>query len=467
MATTPLQPDDQHERAHADPSWDVAIIGAGAAGLMAAIAAGRAAHEFSHQQQLVLGATKKSATSNGLRIIALDGAKKLGAKILVAGGGRCNVTNQAVNKEDFNGSSRNAIAKVLRSFTVPQTLEFFAQLGVEMKLEPSGKYFPQSDEAKTVLDALLHAATEAGVILQPDCRVESIAHFHNNEIDPSTISQDDRFILQTSRGELRARAVILATGGKSLPKTGSDGAGYELAKTLGHSITKTTPALVPLLLEEGDWLTELSGIALDVELSLHDRSDKIKQRCKGAMLFTHFGLSGPVVLDMSRHWIAANELDPQSTLRVNYLPDLDFAGVEKRMLDFSIKRPVMTVLSFLREHFPERMAQGIIKVLDIESNTIIRQFSRERRKELIHLLTAMPLLVVRDRGYLFAEVTAGGVPLSELNTATMASRLCPGLWLCGEIVDVDGRIGGFNFQWAWCTGRLAGQGAVKSLTADV
>jgi hypothetical protein len=414
---------------------DVVIVGCGAAGLMAAIAAGRQAPP-------------------GSRIIALDGATTLGAKILVAGGGRCNVTHDVVTPDDFSGSSRPQIAKVLRTFTVPQTVDFFSQLGVQLKREQTGKLFPVSDSAQTVLDALLHGVRNAHVELRTDHRVSAIEHI------------DDAFRITTNHGLFIARTLILATGGKSLPKTGSDGAGYDFARTLGHSVTPTTPALVPLLLPTGHWLTELSGVAVEAELTVHSPSGKALHRQRGAMLLTHFGLSGPAVLDISRHWIAAHTADPAAHLTAHLVPQLQFKDLEEHAIRAAAATAKLTVGSFVRRWLPVRLADALLQQgLGIDRNQPMGHLSRDSRRKLIHGLTALPLPVLRDRGYLFAEVTAGGIPLSEVDVATMASRRQPGLLLCGEILDVDGRIGGYNFQWAWCTGRLAGQTAARQCLA--
>jgi predicted Rossmann fold flavoprotein len=412
--------------------YDILIVGAGAAGLMATIFAGRNAPP-------------------GGRIAALDGAKRVGAKILVSGGGRCNVTHDVVSPDDYagyTGSSRNQIAKVLRSFSVEQTVAFFRDLGVHLKREDTGKLFPVTDSAKTVLDALLDAVAQTGAEVLTDHRVLSVTR------------ETGHFAVATSQGDLYTRKLVLATGGKSLPKTGSDGQGYEFAKVLGHSVTRTTPALVPLVLEKGHWLTLLSGLSVEVELAVTAGSGKVLHRQRGPMLLTHFGLSGPAAMDISRHWIAAQMDDAAVQLRANFLPGQTFEQVEAELLANTQSRGRSTVVASLGDLLPRRLAEALaVKGAGIDPATPMAQLGKPQRRALVQGLTALPLPVVRDRGYLFAEVTAGGVPLSELDLATMASRTCPGLYLCGEVLDADGRIGGYNFQWAWCTGRLAGRSA--------
>ena len=250
---------------------------------MAAIFAGRAARE----------------TGQTLRIAALDSAPKIGAKILIAGGGRCNVTHDVIHPaDDFNGHHPRLIARILKSFDVPATVDFFSQLGVQLKREPTGKLFPTTDKAQTILDALLQATAAAGVEIKTNHRVTSIS--------PAACG----LALLTNQGEIQTRHLILATGGKSLPKTGSDGTGYTLAQSLGHTVTRTTPPHVPLVLPDHHWLTKLTGISVDAELTLATATGKVLRRERGPLLFTHFGLSGPAPMDISRHWIALQETTP-------------------------------------------------------------------------------------------------------------------------------------------------------------
>lgn len=432
---------------------DIAIIGGGAAGMMAAIFAARSAPP-------------------GTRVAVFDGAKKLGAKILIAGGGRCNVTHDIVNPADYaGGASRNTVKKILKSFSVKATTAFFAELSVELKREDTGKLFPVTDKARTVLDALQRAMSNAGVEVRTDHRVTNLQVAGGTDIlnvNQPNRGQDTcatkRFMIQTSRGPFTADRVIVATGGKALPATGSDGGGYDILQRLGHSVTETWPALVPLVLQDGHFLTALSGIALDVELTLSGQTGKALHKQQGAMLFTHFGLSGPAAMDMSRHLRDYAEHAPRK-LTASFCPDLSFEQLEQVWLDAAKTHPTRNVGTHLRGggRFPERFAVALLeKYLGIEPDLPLSRLSRDDRRALCHALTALPLPVVGDRGYKFAEVTAGGVPMDEVATATMASKHCDGLYLCGEVLDVDGRIGGYNFQWAWCTGRLAGLAAARA-----
>ena len=385
--------------------YDIAVIGAGAAGLTAAIFAKRAAPHA--------------------RVVAFDGAPKIGAKILISGGGRCNVTHDVVTAEDFNGS-RNAIAKVLRTFTVEQTVAWFASIGVPLKREESGKLFPVTDRARTVVDALLRAAEDVEILTGH--RVESIA-------------------------DTAAQRVILATGGRSVPKTGSDGQGYAMARAVGHTVTDVFPALVPLILPHGHWATRISGTSTEAELSVRTETGRVIARRRGSLLCTHFGLSGPVVLDVSRDWIAA-----KGTLVANFLPGETFESLDAMLVSETARNPRATVISVLRGRIPERLLAAIAG-----ESVPLGRMAKDERRRVVRALVEHVLPVTGDRGFDYAEVTAGGVPLSEIDVSTMESRKRRGLYLCGEILDVDGRIGGYNFQWAWASGRLAGIHAAQSL----
>lgn len=400
---------------------DIAVVGAGAAGLATAIFVAR-----QYPDRLV---------------VALDGAKKLGAKILVSGGTRCNVTNARVTADDFRGGNRHVINRILRAYTVQQTVEFFREIGVTLHEEALGKLFPDSNQAKKVLAALLREASARDVILLTDHRVLAV----NRAADAFEIVTRDQRVL--------ARRLVIATGGKSLPKTGSDGLGYTLVKHLGHSIVEPLPALVPLVLE-GDFHTSLSGVSQDVELTVRVEEEK-PAVISGAMLWTHFGVSGPVVLDASGLWERAQAEHRSASISANFLPGCDFPSAEQNFIDLAASRPREFLHNTLSTLLPARVAVSVLENLAMDGRMLMGQLTRSDRRRLVHALLAWPLPVRQSRGYNYAEVTTGGVPLEEVNPATMESRVCPGLYLVGEILDVDGRIGGFNFQWAWSTAWVA------------
>jgi predicted Rossmann fold flavoprotein len=398
-------------------SASVVIVGAGAAGLMTAIHAARA----------------------GARdVLLLDGARKLGAKILIAGGGRCNVTHDTVDETAFAGSSRNAIRKVLRRYDVDATTAFFQELGVVLKREETGKLFPVTDSARTVLNALLNEARGRGVEIAFPRRVKRIER------------NGDGFRVSGTWGAVTAPRVVLATGGRSIPKSGSDGFGYQLARALGHSLTAiVTPGLVPLRLADGHFLRELSGVTVDTTLELRSDTGKRLVSFTDSTLFTHFGLSGPSVLDISRYFLQGGNA---ALLFLNLLPGMSPADLES-VLRSSGGKSVATVL---QQHLPERLARALCDRAHVDPTVQAGQLRRDPRRTLAATVCELKLPVTGSRGYNFAEVTAGGVPLSEIRLETMESRVCPGLHLVGEICDVDGRIGGYNFQWAWSSGFVAG-----------
>ena len=401
------------------------IVGAGAAGLATAIFTRRA---------------------GGLRRVAiLDGAKKPGAKILVSGGARCNVTNSIVSERDFWGGRAPIVRRVLRAFPVADTIAFFRELGVTLHEEADGKLFPDSNRARDVLDALLAGTARSGAALLASHRVTGV--------EPS----GGGFRIATSAGELQADAVVLATGGQSLPKSGSDGAGFAIAKRLGHTIVPTTPALAPLLLDPDDGLhRDLSGVSHDVEIAVWI-DGVIATRIGGAMLWTHFGVSGPAALNASRHWMRATLEGRAVAVTVNLHPGHSFEDLDSWWTARARGHPKAGTHSTLAERLPASLAAALLARLRIDAATPLAHFAREDRRRLVHALVAWPLPVIGTRGYNFAEATAGGVALDEIDPATMASRVCRGLHLVGEILDVDGRIGGFNFQWAWSTAFIAGR----------
>ena len=418
---------------------DVCIVGAGAAGLAAAIFAAEVAGQAGCAQRIVL----------------LDGAKSIGAKILISGGGRCNVTHDVVTATDFFGN-RHIIKNVLAAFPVQATIDWFASLGVNLKCEETGKLFPVTDKARTVLTALVNRCHELGVVIRQDHRVTEVACLTGSEAG---------FVIRHTHGTLQAKKVILATGGRSLPKTGSDGFGYELARRLGHWVSATTPALAPLILDEILFHKDLSGISQEVELTTTVNGHVVDRRT-GSLLWTHFGISGPVVMDASRFWTSAREKGEAVELSVSFLPAKTQESARQWFMEQAAGAPRRSLTKTLAHLVTERFAESLCRYLGITPQTAIAQLPRKDRDRVLAALTKFLLPVRQDRGWNYAEVTAGGVPLEEINFRTMESKLVPGLYLVGEILDCDGRIGGFNFQWAWATGLLAGLAVAARVRAD-
>jgi predicted Rossmann fold flavoprotein len=406
-----------------DETADLVVVGAGAAGLATAIFAKRHAP--------------------ALRVICVDGATRIGAKILVSGGSRCNVTNTDVTEKDFWGGSSRVVRSVLRAFPAARAAAFFHhELGVGLHEEEDGKLFPDTNKARDVLDALVGALRDSGAELHAGSRVTAVTR------------AKQAFLVTALRSRYLASAVVLATGGRSLPKTGSDGAGYAFARALGHGYVETTPALAPLILN-GDRHAALAGVSHRVGLTLRT-GNRHPIDLEGALLWTHFGASGPVILDASRHWHRAQLDGHPVEVLLNLCPGDRFEALEAWLLEQALERPRVQIATALAARMPAAIAETWVARLNLEGVTVAH-LTREARRSLIHALLGTPLDVRDSRGYGFAEVTAGGIPLDEIDPARMESRCCPGLFLVGEILDVDGRLGGFNFQWAWSSAWVAGR----------
>lgn len=406
---------------------DMVIVGAGAAGLATAIFAARA--------------------EPTLTVQCLDGAKRVGAKILVSGGSRCNVTNRVVDERDFSSRAHRQVKRVLRAFPAARTAEFFAGLGVPLHEEEGGKLFPDTNRSRTVLDALLREAADHRIAIHGEQRVVDVARAAGG------------FVVRTAKSEWTARRVVLATGGRSLPKTGSDGFGYTLATRLGHGYVDTTPALAPLILD-GHRHQELSGVSHPAALTCGVGDDRV--RCEGALLWTHFGISGPVALDISRHWHRASLEGRPSVITIDVCPGHTTETLEAWMLQQREVRPRAFVASVVGTLLPAAVAGQWCRAADVRDDITMTHLTKEHRRSLIRTLKESVLDVRDSRGYGYAEVTAGGIPLEEVDAASMESRVCPGLHLVGEMLDVDGRLGGFNFQWAWSSGWVAGQAIARA-----
>jgi predicted flavoprotein YhiN len=427
----------------------VVVVGAGAAGLTAAL----------------------RAAEGGARVTLLNAHPRIGLKILMSGGTRCNVTHREVNATDFHGGSRNVVARILRAFTPAQTIEWMESIGVKLKLEETGKYFPETDDAQTVLDALVGAVTRAGVEVVSGARVVRLEREAGGfrlgiqRVADATVfaprvaprARSEWPLVEVEPDERReADAVIVATGGLSFPRTGSDGTGYGLLAALGHTLTPTVPALTPLT--ASDPLCErLQGVTVMADLTLWSGAKKAAET-SGSFLFAHFGYSGPAALDMSRHWLMA---DPrQRRLTSNFAKGKTREQVLEAWLAASREGGV-TVRRFMAGWLPERVVTELCHEAGVEPSRVLGQVPKSGRERLITTLCARVLPVDGTLGYEKAEVTAGGVVLSEVDPSTLESRVVPGLFLCGEVLDVEGRLGGFNFQWAWSSGTVAGRAAAS------
>ena len=434
---------------------DVAVIGAGAAGLTAALRAAEA----------------------GARVTLLNAHPRIGLKILMSGGTRCNVTHAEVTERDYHGGSPKVVARVLRAFPPEATRAWFESLGVGLKLEPTGKYFPVTDDAQTVLDALLGAVTRAGVAVESGARAVRLERAPSAEggegfrIGIQTVRTSSAFGIGTVAALhahawpvppvvpdrwIEAGRVILASGGLSFPRTGSDGAGYALAAALGHTIVPPIPALTPLAAED-PLCRSCQGTTLEAELTL--RVDGRREvALRGSFLFAHFGYSGPAALDLSRHWLRAEGAGERRVI-ASFLPGETAESLVAAWVSAAAAEPRLTVRRHLGARLPDRLVVELCGEAGVEPAALAGQVDRAARARLIERMLARPLPVSGTLGYEKAEVTAGGVTLAEVNPSTLESRVCPGLYLCGEILDVEGRLGGFNFQFAWSSGTVAGRAA--------
>lgn len=400
----------------------VVIIGAGAAGLMAAI----------------------FAASGPRPVLLLEGSDRPGQKILISGGGRCNVLPSRATPGDFvTDGSPHTLAKILRAWPLAAVRRFFEEnLGLPLALEAeTGKLFPAVNRARDVLEALINAAQARGVALHTGMRVA--------DLRPD--GADWRVTLADGRALLASR-VVLATGGLALPATGSDGAGLTIARALGHAIVPTYPALVPLTCEDPAHQA-LAGVSLPVTLTVEQdvRSQGSPPRVTGGFLFTQRGYSGPAVLNLSHIAARSTFVGGQRPLFYAQWTPMDAAAWDEALR--SARGPVSTLL---REHLPERLADQLLSEAELRL-AYLAQLRREDRARLVEMLTHYRLPWHGHEGYKTAEVTGGGVALDQVNPATLESRHTPGLYLCGEMLDAFGPIGGYNFLWAWVTGKIAGE----------
>ena len=405
----------------------VIVIGAGAAGTMAAIFAAR----------------------GGAETILLERTRDGGRKILISGGGRCNVLPIALDETRFvTDSSPNTLRKILRSWPLAEQVRFFEeQLAIPLVEEhESGKRFPASHRARDVRDGLLAHARESGVDIRFDTLVSDVAPQEGGW----------RVSIAGSTG-LDADAVIVATGGLSVPNTGSDGAGLGILAALGHTMHPTYAALTPLTADAPQFAA-LSGISLTVTLTAHHPHRSAT--ATGGFLFTHRGYSGPAVLDVSHVAVRSRVEPPLARLTARWSP-LGEAEWE-RALGPQASR---TVQGALRAELPDRLAAALAAMAEVDPLRSLADLRRDERRRLVEVLVRGSLPWSGDEGYRKAEVTGGGVALAEVHPRTLESRRHAGLYMCGEVLDAFGPIGGYNFCWAWATGRAAGTAAASAVGA--
>ena len=433
---------------------DVVVLGAGAAGLVAAA----------------------RAAECGARVLLLEKNRRPGVKILISGGTRCNITNARGLRRldavsglvdpafDANlsrgiraiqqafGDQGAFLAPSLRSFDVDRTIRMFEEAGVATKVEANGKIFPVSDKAAHVLEALVQRVERSGAQLRCSAPVLAIDRV---EVEPG---QRTGFAARIADETITARRMIVAVGGRSYPGCGTTGDGYSIARHFGHTIIDPRPALVPLQVA-AEWVTGLRGLSVpDAVVSVVAGNTVLEQR-REAVLFTHRGLSGPAILDVSRAAVRRGEPEALA-LRLDLQPDVSREDLDRR-LQVESRQGRRAVLSLLPDSLPRRLNECLLGVAAIPADRMGPDLSRDERHRLVGALKDLSLPIAGTLGFEKAEVTSGGVALAGVDSKTLESRLVSGLYFAGEILDLDGLIGGYNFQAAWSTGWLAGEAAAK------
>lgn len=413
---------------HREP---IVIVGAGAAGVMAAIA----------------------AASAGARVLLLERTRDGGRKIVMSGGGRCNVLPSVLDPSRFvTASSPHTMRKLLLSWPLEEQRRFFETvLGIPLAVEvETGKLFPVSNRSRDVRDALIALAARRGVETRFDVKVT----------DAAPASRGGWRVARDQGAPIEASSVILATGGLSVPATGSDGTGLSIARRLGHDVHETYPALTPLVARPHRFAA-LSGISLPVTLEAPLGSGK-RFLSEGGFLFTHKGYSGPSVLNLSHLCVRARREGREQTVLARWTRwgeaewdrELRGEGTTSSTVGAALRKPGLGL--------PTRLAESLLEACAVDPAAPLAQLRREDRRRVVEALTRFPLEWSDDEGYTKAEVTGGGVSLAEVDPRTLESRRCHGLYLCGEMLDAFGPIGGYNFTWAWATGRAAGLGAAAA-----
>ncbi len=391
-------------------SHDVLVIGGGAAGLMCALTAGR----------------------RGKRVLVVEHANRVGKKILMSGGGRCNFTNTGTTPSNYISANPHYCKSALARYTPADFIEMVDRHGIAWHEKELGQLFCD-DSSKQIVKMLLDECEAAGVRIETSCSVERVQH------------TDEGFRLHSTRGSLSAPALVVACGGLSIPSMGASGFGYELARQFGHAVLPTRAGLVPLTLtgKHQEHLQDLSGVALPVEASCNGHS------FRNFMLITHRGVSGPSILQVSSYW------QPGDDLRLDLLPGQDALDLLQQM---QRERPAAELRTVLGDLLPKRFAQRLCEVWlpQLKPQRPMKQFNLPELKQLATQLQAWPLIASGTEGYRTAEVTLGGVDTDELSSSTMQSKKVTGLYFIGEVVDVTGWLGGYNFQWAWASGHAAG-----------
>jgi len=393
----------------------------------------------------ISGARRNALRKNSILIIEKN--KMLGRKISVTGNGRCNLTNQKITIDKYFGANTKCLHGIFSRFSSKDTMEFFEEIGVRLKVEEQGRAFPVTNQSSTVVDLLNEEVSRLGINLKLEERVILFNRVGNI------------WKVKTNKGLYQAPRIILSAGSRSYPQIGTTGDGYVFCRRLGHTITELKPALVPLELN-GNWFHKLQGVKCDVELILSGQ-DKIIRKETGEILFTNYGISGPVVLNLSR-LIVDFSLEINSQVLINFFPGFD-AG---KLADFLYDRwggliSNNTLLISMFGLLPKKLCKVLLKELKLPFDLMVSKIAQKELHHITERLTQWVLSVKKSRPFTESMITAGGVPTDEINIKTMESLKARGLYLAGEILDIDGVSGGYNLQFAWSTGHIAGISAVE------
>ena len=407
-----------------DSMKKIAVIGGGPAGMMAA---GTAARE-------------------GADVILYEHTDRLGKKLAITGKGRCNVTNSCSVTEFMENVTRNPrfLYTALYAFPPEKTIEFFEEMGVELKTERGNRVFPADDKAKTIVDAMRKYASAAKVIYENVTQI---------------VPNDDGGFTVISKQPRRFDAVILATGGKSYPLTGSDGSGFRIASRLGHKVTELCPSLIPME-SKSKLCSEMMGLSLkNVAIKVIDSSGKTLYADFGEMMFTHFGVTGPMILSASAYIKDKDVSD--MTLSIDLKPALDEKTLDARLLSDFKERANKDFANSLGALLPSKMIEPFISVTGIDARKKVNSITKEERRKILTALKDFRISLSGLRPIEEAIITSGGINVKEINPKTMESKILPGLYFAGEMIDVDAYTGGFNLQIAYSTGYIAGKNASK------
>ncbi len=411
--------------------YDVIVIGAGASGLLAA---GRAAEL-------------------GSRVLLVEQNDRPGRKLLITGKGRCNITNEASTSELIKQVYPNGrfLKHAFSVFPPDAMINLLSQFGLDCVLERGGRYFPVTNRSADVLEALVRYLEAGGVDLWTSCRAEKLL-LKDNTIEGLIIQSG------TKRSTLYAPCVIVSTGGFSYPATGSTGDGYKFAKAAGHEITTTRPALVPLE-TAGNMAQRMQGLSLkNVKASVWANGKKLTDEF-GEMLFTHFGLSGPIILSLSRLVVDQLQMGNKTEIVVDLKPALDEKQLDKRLLRDANEQGKKKMVNLFRQWLPQAMIPVFLDHTGVDAEKEAHQMNAAERKKILLMMKNMTFSICGYRPYKEAIITAGGVNTKEVDSKTMQSRLVKGLFFSGEVLDLDANTGGYNLQIAWSTGWLAGESA--------